>query len=103
MEKENKMQEVSSKKFSPHKILSMVMAVVMVMSMTVFASAAETTPVDVDSLLSGVTGSLSDFSTGNLTKILVAGVGIAGGLVLLWFGFGYIKRKLMGALRKGKL
>lgn len=56
-----------------------------------------------DALLSGVTGALSDFSTGNLTKILVAGVGIAAGLVLLWFGFNYVKRKLMGALRKGKL
>lgn len=56
-----------------------------------------------DALLSDVIGSLSDFSTGNLTKILVAGVGIAAGLVLLWFGFNYVKRKLMGALRKGKL
>lgn len=56
-----------------------------------------------DALLSGVTGSLSDFSTGNLTKIIVAGVAIAAGLVLLWFGFNYVRRKLMGALRKGKL
>lgn len=56
-----------------------------------------------DALLTGVTGSLSDFSTENLTKVLVAGVGIAAGLVLLWFGFNYVKRKLMGALRKGKL
>ena len=56
-----------------------------------------------DALLTGVTGSLSDFSTANLTKVLVAGVGIAAGLVLLWFGFNYVKRKLMGALRKGKL
>lgn len=56
-----------------------------------------------DALLSGITGSLSDFSTANLTKVLVAGVGIAAGLVLLWFGFNYVKRKLMGALRKGKL
>ena len=56
-----------------------------------------------DALLSGVTGSLGDFSTANLTKIIVAGVAIAGGLVLLWFGFNYVRRKLMGALRKGKL
>lgn len=54
-------------------------------------------------LLDGVTGSLSDFSTSNLTTIIVAGVGIAAGLVLLWFGFNYVRRKLMGALRKGKL
>lgn len=66
-----------------------------------FLTASEA--VNVDTLLSGVTGALSDFSTGNLTKIIVAGVGIAAGLVLLWFGFNYIKRKLMGALRKGRL
>lgn len=64
---------------------------------------ATTTAVDMSALLDGVTGSLSDFSTGNATKIIVAGVGIAAGLVLLWFGFNYVKRKLMGALRKGKL
>ena len=63
----------------------------------------ETAAVDVDALIKGVTGSLSDFSTANLTKIIVAGVGIAAGLVLLWFGFNYVRRKLMGALRKGKL
>lgn len=63
-----------------------------------------TTPtVDVQSYVSEITGALTDFSTGNLIIILVAGVGIAAGLVLLWFGFNYIKRKLMAALRKGKL
>lgn len=86
------------------KILVSLMCLAMVLAMAVPCFAAtETTPVDMNSLLDGVTGSLSDFSTSNLTIILVAGVGIAAGLVLLWFGFNYIKRKLMGALRKGKL
>lgn len=85
------------------KIFAGILAVCVVLSMSVVAFAAETTPVNVDTLISGVTGALGDFSTANLTKILVAGVGIAAGLVLLWFGFNYVKRKLMGALRKGKL
>lgn len=62
-----------------------------------------TATVDVQSYVSDITGALTDFSTSNLIIILVAGVGIAAGLVLLWFGFNYIKRKLMAALRKGKL
>ena len=59
--------------------------------------------VDVQGYVTEITGALADFSTGNLITILIAGVGVAAGLVLLWFGFGYIKRKLMAALRKGKL
>lgn len=63
----------------------------------------ETTPVNVSELITTVTGSLGDFSTANLGKILVAGVGITVGLVLLWFVFRWLTRKIMGALKKGKL
>lgn len=63
----------------------------------------ETTPVNVSELISTVTGSLGDFSTANLGLILVAGVGITVGLVLLWFVFRWLTRKIMGALKKGKL
>lgn len=62
-----------------------------------------TPTVDMGELTSSVTGMLGDFSTGNLITLLAAGIGICGGLVLLWFGFNYLKRKLMGALKKGKL
>lgn len=63
----------------------------------------ETTAVNVSELISTVTGSLSDFSTANLGLILVAGVGVAAGLVILWFVFRFLIRKATGALKKGKL
>ena len=63
----------------------------------------ETTAVNVSELISTVTGSLSDFSAANLSLILVAGVGVAAGLVILWFVFRFLIRKAMGALKKGKL
>ena len=62
-----------------------------------------TTAVDMSGITSSITGMLGDFSQTNLVTLLTAGVGIAAGLVLTWFGFNYLKRKLMGALKKGKL
>lgn len=59
--------------------------------------------VDVDELIGTVTGMLGDFSVANLGLFLAAGVGIAAGLVLLWFGFRFLVRKVMAALKKGKL
>ena len=61
------------------------------------------TAVDVSGLMSSITGKLTDFSTDNLIVIIGAVLGITVGLVLLWFGFNYAKRKLMGAMKKGKL
>lgn len=58
---------------------------------------------DMSGLVSSVTGMLGDFNTDNLIVLLTAGITICAGLVLLWFGFNYLKRKLMGALKKGKL
>ena len=61
-------------------------------------------PVDVSSFIDSITGAFGDsFSIANLAVILAAGVGIAAGLVLTWFAFRWISRKLMGALKKGKL
>lgn len=59
--------------------------------------------VNMGELTTSITGMLSDFSVANLTTLLGAGIGICAGLVLLWFGFNYLKRKLMGALKSGKL
>lgn len=63
----------------------------------------DTTAVNVTELMSSITGKLADFSTDNLIIIIGAVLGITVGLVLLWFGFNYAKRKLMGAMKKGKL
>lgn len=53
--------------------------------------------------LTSITGALTDFSTTNLGTVLVAGIGVAGGLVIAWFGYRFIVRKVSGALKKGKL
>lgn len=63
-----------------------------------------TTPtVDVSTTANTVVGMFGDFSVTNLLIFIGAGVGIAAGLVLAWFGVRYLTRKLMGALKKGKL
>lgn len=62
-----------------------------------------TTAVNVSEITSSVTGMFADFSVANLLLFVGAGVGIAAGLVLAWFGVKYLTRKLMGALKKGKL
>ncbi len=53
--------------------------------------------------LTSITGALTDFSTANLGTILVSGIGVAGGLVIAWFGYRFVVRKVSGALKKGKL
>ena len=64
---------------------------------------ATTPAVDVQAIVTGITSNLEIFSTDNLLVFLGAGVVIAGGLVLTWFGVRYLTRKLMGALKKGRL
>ena len=59
--------------------------------------------VDVSQIATSVTGMLVDFSVENLLIFIGAGVGIAAGLVLTWFGVRYLSRKLMVALNKGRL
>lgn len=59
--------------------------------------------VKVDELITTTTAMFGDFTPQNLLLFIAAGVGIAAGLVLAWFGVRYLTRKLMGALRKGRL
>ncbi len=58
---------------------------------------------EVDTFISTVTSGLADFTTANLGKVLVAGLGISAGLALAWFGYRWIVRKLSGALKKGRI
>ena len=62
-----------------------------------------TTAVNVSEIVTSVTGMFSDFSVSNLLIFIGAGVGIAAGLVLAWLGVKFLTRKLMSALKKGKL
>lgn len=62
-----------------------------------------TSAVNISEITSSITGMFGDFSVTNLLTFIGAGVGIAAGLVLAWFGVRYLTRKLMGALKKGKM
>lgn len=59
--------------------------------------------IDVSEIVTSVTGMFGDFTPANLLIFIGAGVGIAAGLVLTWFGVRFLTRKLMGALNKGRL
>lgn len=59
--------------------------------------------VNVSEIATTVTGMFGDFSVTNLLIFIGAGIGIAAGLVLAWFGVKFLTRKLMAALKKGKL
>lgn len=51
--------------------------------------------------ITSITGALTDFSGTNVTSVIVAGLGIAVPLVLVWFAFRWIYRKAKGALKRG--
>lgn len=59
--------------------------------------------IDVNEITSTVTGMFGAFSVQNLLLFIAAGIGISAGLVLAWFGVRFLTRKLMGALKKGRL
>ena len=51
--------------------------------------------------ITSISGALTDFSGTNVTSVIVAGLGIAVPLVLVWFAFRWIYRKAKGALKRG--
>ena len=59
--------------------------------------------VNVSEIISSVTGMFGDFSVSNLLLFIGGGIALAAGLVLAWFGVRFLTRKLMAALKKGKL
>lgn len=61
------------------------------------------TPTDLDTFLTTIKGALTDISTANLSKVLVAVLGITVGLFLAWFGYRWVVRKVSGAIKKGRL
>lgn len=50
-----------------------------------------------------IKAALTEFTTGNLSTVLVAGVGVSAGLVVAWFAYRFIIRKVSGAMKKGRL
>lgn len=68
--------------------------------------ALEVTPptIDVSSYTDTITGALGQyFTTDNLATIIIAALGAGVGLVIFWFGYRFIKRKVVGALKKGSI
>lgn len=61
------------------------------------------TTIDVSTFTSAITGALQDFSTGNLQTILFAALGVTAGLAIFWFAYRFIKRKVVGAMKKGTI
>lgn len=52
--------------------------------------------------ITAITGALKDFSTANVTSIIVAALGVAVPLILVWFAFRFIYRKAKGGLKGGR-
>lgn len=59
--------------------------------------------VNVTEIISSVSGMFGDFSVANLLLFIGGGIALAAGLVLAWFGVRFLTRKLMAALKKGRL
>lgn len=51
--------------------------------------------------ISSITGALKDFSGANVAQVIVAALGIAVPLVLVWFAFRFIYKKAKGGLKRG--
>lgn len=56
-----------------------------------------------DTFITGITTALADFSTANLMTVLVAALGITAALVIAWFAYRFISRRVASALKRGKL
>lgn len=58
---------------------------------------------NLSSFITSITGALADFTTGNLSTILVAALGLTGGLAIAWFAYRFIVRKVKKGITKGGL
>lgn len=89
------------------RVSAALMAVMMVATLAVSASATDGNTGGVSSDLSGfitsIKGALTDFTTTNLATILVAALSVSVGLAIAWFAFRFIKGKVVGAMKKGKV
>lgn len=51
--------------------------------------------------IGSITGALTDFSAANVVSVIVAGLGVAVPLVLIWFAFRFVYKKAKVALKRG--
>lgn len=88
------------------KLTACLMAVMMLAIGMVGVSADEGaggTGNDLNGFITSIKGALGDFTTGNLATIIVAALGLTVGLAIAWFAYRFIKGKVSGAMKKGKL
>lgn len=64
-------------------------------------AAAETA--GLSTFITSITGALGEFTTGTLSTILVAALGITVSLAIAWFAYRFIKGKVAGAMKKGRI
>lgn len=64
-------------------------------------TAEGTTSVDLSSTVESIKGMLGDFSVANLIIIVGAALGLCVALILFWFAFRFIFRKVSKALKRG--
>lgn len=58
---------------------------------------------ELSTFITSITGALGDFTTQNLSTILVAALGLTAGIAIAWFAYRFITRKVKSAITKGKL
>ena len=90
---------------SHNRTCAVFMAVMCVMMMSVGVSASGEAGVssDLGTFIQSIKGALSDFTTTNLATILVAALSLTVGLAIAWFAYRFIKAKVAGALKRGKI
>ena len=76
---------------------------VMMMSVGVSASGEAGVSANLGTFIESIKGALSDFTTTNLATILVAALSLTVGLAIAWFAYRFIKAKVAGALKRGKI
>lgn len=64
---------------------------------------ADATTGTLSTFVDAIKAALTDFTTTNLSTVLVAGVTVSAGLVVAWFAYRFIIRKVSGAMKKGRL
>ena len=57
----------------------------------------------VQAFITSITGALTDFTTTNLSTILVAALGLTAVLAIAWFAYRFIVRKVSGAMKSGRM
>ena len=61
------------------------------------------TGLDLSSSIDTITSALGDFSISNLLVILAGALGVTTGLAITWFGYRFVKRRIVIAMTKGKI